>query len=165
MDFLQNVYQPQQSTKARRPSGEDTAECSIFFTTIQNKRTRCIFIYSVFYKEIKNPVTGSRAPSLSLCLCLLVCLSFGLFVFWSVCLLVCLSFGLFVFWSVCLLVCLSFGLLVFWSLCLLISLSFGLYDALYTPGGNERRDRDGIRLRSCARGTNDCERERAPKTN
>ena len=32
-----------------------------------------------------------------------------------------------------------------------------LYDALYTPGGNERRDRDGIRLRSCARGTNDCE--------
>ena len=33
-----------------------------------------------------------------------------------------------------------------------------LYDALYTPGGNERRDSDGIRLRSCARGTNDCEK-------
>ena len=65
VDFLQQkVFPPQQSTKTQRPSGEDTAECSSFFTTIQTKSTRRIFIHSVFYKEIKNPVTGSRAPSL-----------------------------------------------------------------------------------------------------
>ncbi len=29
-----------------------------------------------------------------------------------------------------------------------------LYDALYTSSGTESRDRDGLQLRSCARGTN-----------
>ncbi len=44
--------------KYKRPSGEDTAECSTFFMTIQNKRTRRILIYSVFYKEKEKPGNG-----------------------------------------------------------------------------------------------------------
>ena len=42
----------------KRPSGEDTAERSKFFMTIQNKGTRRILICSVLYKEKKKPGNG-----------------------------------------------------------------------------------------------------------
>lgn len=65
--------------------------------------------------------------SVALIVCLLVCFSIGLPIYWSVCLWICLSIYLLVYCSVyllvCLSICLSICLFVYCSVCLLICLS------------------------------------------
>ncbi len=55
MFFLQKVFSPQQNTKAQRPSGEDTAECSTFFVFHDDTKQT----YKTFITGYKKPVTGN----------------------------------------------------------------------------------------------------------
>jgi hypothetical protein len=64
MDFLQKVETPSKAQKHKRPSGEDTAESSTFFKTIQNKDQDIFLFTAYFIKRRKKPVTGFCVPTL-----------------------------------------------------------------------------------------------------